>query len=324
MEPLVSICCITYNHEKYIADAIESFLMQEVDFPYEIIVHDDASMDNTQKIIKEYESRYPELIKTILQTENQYSKGFQLQRIFAEYASGKYLAICEGDDYWTDPHKLQKQIDFLEANVDCIATAHNVRVIDECGLLVDDKKHCYKAYPSHTFTLRDAEYFGLPGQMASLVFRNIWPSINIDMKELYFSCSGNGDQKLAILLTLHGDIFCFADIMADHRKVISGGTSWSAENHGKNMVLYNFRTFLDMKKFAAIAFGVKLDDNEIRLRVVYSAWRKFLFSPNKENRQILKDVLQMNNYDNNRFMLFVFKKIITWPVRRYKRWMLNS
>ncbi len=113
-EPLVSICCITYNHEDFIRDAIEGFLMQKTSFPIEIIIHDDASTDNTANIIEEYANKYPDLFVTILQSENQWSKGGG--SIYARFvyprARGKYIALCEGDDYWTDPLKLQKQVDF--------------------------------------------------------------------------------------------------------------------------------------------------------------------------------------------------------------------
>ena len=113
--PLVSIGCITYNHEKYIRDCIEGFLMQKTNFPFEIIIHDDASTDKTPEIIKEYAKKYPKLFVPILQEENQYSKGVDPYPTFVfPQVRGKYIAICEGDDYWTDPLKLQKQVDFLK------------------------------------------------------------------------------------------------------------------------------------------------------------------------------------------------------------------
>jgi len=118
-EPLVSICCITYNQESYIRDAIEGFLMQKTTFPIEIIIHDDASTDGTTEIVREYEKKYPELIHAIIQTENQYSQGFfPGQKFVWPIAKGKYLAFCEGDDYWTDSNKLQMQADFLESHDD--------------------------------------------------------------------------------------------------------------------------------------------------------------------------------------------------------------
>lgn len=116
--PLVSICCIAYNQENYIRETLDGFLMQKTTFSFEIIVHDDASNDKTPNIIKEYADKYPDKFVTILQDENQWSKGGG--SIFARFvfprAKGKYIALCEGDDYWTDPLKLQKQVDFLEEN----------------------------------------------------------------------------------------------------------------------------------------------------------------------------------------------------------------
>jgi len=118
MECLVSISCITYNHVHYIAQAIDGFLMQKTAFPFEVLVHDDASTDGTADIIREYERKHPDLIFPIFQAENQYSKGIRGMsvRFNSPRARGKYIALCEGDDYWTDPLKLQKQVDFLEAN----------------------------------------------------------------------------------------------------------------------------------------------------------------------------------------------------------------
>jgi glycosyltransferase involved in cell wall biosynthesis len=116
--PLVSIACITYNQAAFIREAIEGFLMQKTNFCFEIIIHDDASTDGTDQIIREYELQYPDLIFPIYQTENQYSKGVRrfLATFLLPQAKGKYIAFCEGDDYWIDQYKLQKQVDFLEAN----------------------------------------------------------------------------------------------------------------------------------------------------------------------------------------------------------------
>lgn len=117
--PLVSIVCTTYNHQDYIKETLDSFLFQKINFPIEIIVHDDASTDFTPQIIKEYEQKYPELFVCIYREKNWYSQGKDIWGyLFSTVARGKYIALCEGDDYWTDPFKLQKQVDFLEKNDD--------------------------------------------------------------------------------------------------------------------------------------------------------------------------------------------------------------
>ena len=116
-EVVVSVICITYNHSIYIERAIESILMQKTSFRYEIIVHDDASTDGTTSIVKKYAQQYPNIIRLIIQKENQFSKGGFKPPVYAQkFASGKYIALCEGDDYWIDELKLQKQKDILDSN----------------------------------------------------------------------------------------------------------------------------------------------------------------------------------------------------------------
>lgn len=134
MKPLVSIICISYNQEKYIKQTIDGFLAQKVDFEYEIIIHDDASTDSTQAIIKEYIAKYPKLFRPILETKNQYSTHNVkfLDDMYA-MAKGKYIAVCEGDDYWSDINKLQRQVDFLEKNKDYALCFHPVKVVFENG-----------------------------------------------------------------------------------------------------------------------------------------------------------------------------------------------
>lgn len=139
-EILVSICCITYNHEKYIRDAIEGFLMQKTDFPFEVLIHDDASTDGTADIIREYETKYPDIIKPIYQTENQYSKGIKISATYNyPRAKGKYIALCEGDDYWTDPLKLQIQVNVLEKHPQYVFCCHRFkRYIQNEGVFEND------------------------------------------------------------------------------------------------------------------------------------------------------------------------------------------
>lgn len=131
-EILVSICCLAYNHNPYIRQCIDGFLMQKVNFPIEILIHDDASTDKTADIIREYEARYPSIIKPIYQKENQYSKGVKVSlKYLYSRAKGKYIALCEGDDYWTDPLKLQKQVDFLETHSDYSMCSHLCQIFKQ-------------------------------------------------------------------------------------------------------------------------------------------------------------------------------------------------
>ena len=151
MTPLVSICCITYNHARFIRKCLDGFLMQETSFPIEILIHDDASTDGTDDIIRDYTARFPDLFFPLYEEENQYSKPNhkQIDLYNFERARGKYIAYCEGDDFWTNPYKLQKQIDFLETHPDYSVCWHRCQRLyvkddkwedDSCGELLHDKE----------------------------------------------------------------------------------------------------------------------------------------------------------------------------------------
>lgn len=129
----VTICCLTYNHEKFVRQCLDGFIMQKTDFHFEVLVHDDASTDKTQDIIREYATNYPEVIKPILQKENQYSKGNRaiLATFCYPKVKGEYIAICEGDDYWIDPYKLQKQVDFLENHQEYAMVYTSSKIYDQ-------------------------------------------------------------------------------------------------------------------------------------------------------------------------------------------------
>lgn len=134
-KPLVSVVCLTFNQAAFIRETLEGFLIQETRFPFEVIVHDDASTDGTQAIIQEYAARYPSIIKPIYQQQNQYSLGVPfITKIFASLDT-PYIAICEGDDFWTDPHKLQLQVDFLERHEAYVMAFHDAYMFNEQGII---------------------------------------------------------------------------------------------------------------------------------------------------------------------------------------------
>lgn len=129
-QPIVTVWCLAYNQKDFIRDALEGFVMQKTTFPFEVIVHDDASTDGTTAIVQEYARRYPDIIKPVIETENQWQKG-GLKHIInvmnENYRNGKYIAFCEGDDYWTDSNKLQRQVDFLDNNPDYSMCFHSAK-----------------------------------------------------------------------------------------------------------------------------------------------------------------------------------------------------
>ena len=141
-KPIVTVVCNTYNHEKYVRRALEGFLIQETSFPFEVIVQDDASTDCTADIIREYEEKYSRIIRPIYEKENLYSKhDGSWTRSILPYLTGKYVAYCEGDDYWTDPHKLQSQVDIMEKHPEYTICFNRVQFVNE------DESPCHYTAP---------------------------------------------------------------------------------------------------------------------------------------------------------------------------------
>ncbi len=217
---LLSIDCLTYNQEDYITDAIEGFLMQKTTFQIEILIHDDASTDGTVRIIKEYEKRFPKMIKPIYQTENQFSQGIKMQQNNQRRAKGKYIAVCEGDDYWTDPYKLQKQVDFLEANRTYSLCVHRAHKFSQAY-----KKVMGEVRPSRksrSFSVEETiEGGGELFPTNSMVYRRVLAD---DMPSCYLN-AGIGDYPLAIHLALKGRVYYIDEPLSVYRVDVKG--TWS-------------------------------------------------------------------------------------------------
>lgn len=217
--PLVSVCCITYNHEQYIRQCLDGFLMQKTDFPIEILIHDDASTDGTQDIIREYEKKYPELVKPIYQTENQYSKGVKVSMKYNwSRAKGKYIAICEGDDYWTNPYKLQKQVDFMESHPDYVMCSHRFnQYIEDKKLLEEDQDKEFKGADYDLKNLIGGKWLT---QTLTVMFRRA--ALDLQHFESY---GMSMDIILLYELLRNGKGYCLPDIMAVYR--FHRGGVWS-------------------------------------------------------------------------------------------------
>lgn len=218
---LVSVICNTYNHEDYIRDALEGFIKQKTDFKFEVLIHDDASTDKTPEIIREYEKKYPDIIKPIYQTENQYSKGVKISKVYQEpRALGKYIALCEGDDYWTDPKKLQKQCSFLEEHPEysmCVCATDWLNMVN--GKI---ENRC-KIENDMDISAEDIilEKHGRIFQLASLVMRK---EVRVDYPDWRLACP-IGDLPQAILAALKGKVRMLADVMTVYRWYSKG--SWT-------------------------------------------------------------------------------------------------
>jgi glycosyltransferase involved in cell wall biosynthesis len=237
---MVSICCITYNHEKYISDAIESFLMQKTSFKYEILIHDDASTDKTTEIIRAYEKDYPSIIKPIYQIENQYSKGVKVGKLNNMRANGKYIALCEGDDFWTDPLKLQKQVSYLEHHPECSLCVHAVHMVDKNSNAL--KQSIRPSSENKTFTTEEViqgggGFFGTNSMIYPAKFEKNKPG--------FFETAPVGDYPLAIYLALKGKVYYLDEFMSSYR--VGSENSWVKNNSSSlDKTIAHFNKIADM------------------------------------------------------------------------------
>ncbi len=218
---MVSILCTAYNHEKYIRQCLNGFMMQKTSFSFEVIVHDDASTDHTADIIREYEKKYPDIIKPIYQTENQFSKKIGIWKTFMiPKSKGKYLAVCEGDDFWTDEYKLQKQVDALENNSNCKMCVCTVRDANEDGSFLNT---------THPSDLLDNSILGTEDflrlatkeyafQTSSFFYKREDYLTYINDKPEYARISPVGDWPELLYFCTVGDIYYIRDEMSCYRR----------------------------------------------------------------------------------------------------------
>ena len=297
--PLVAIKCMTYNHELYISRCLEGFVIQETDFPFIAIVHDDASTDNTANIIREYAEIYPDIIKPIYESENQYTKHDGSIRKIMENAipeSVKYIAICEGDDYWIDPHKLQKQVDFLEQHLD-YALSYTYYKINRNDTVIDAPT---RKRPS--------------GQVfKNLILRNFIVTNTVVCRyDLYLKAKNNirsysqswvmGDYPLWLELSFLGGKFEYLSDATSVYRVLEESASHSTQID--KIIKFN-KSVKDIQKFYAHKFGLNMDD-EIELNY-NSGMYQYCLEHNYDKIEPYRNFfLELNKGSSCRSKLFKF------------------
>lgn len=242
----VSIWCLAYNHEKYIARTLQGFVSQITDFRFEILIHEDASTDNTRSIIQEYVDLYPDLFVPVYETENQYSKARgRIAQIMGPKVRGKYVAYCEGDDYWVDEHKLQKQYDIMEKNPDCSICVHRIKNVWEDGTVLDESDpRLIRIKPKKPFKLEpgiiESEQIAkaiwihgiFPFQTSShFVRKSVIEDVFYGRAE--FAKFFNGDMARLRLSMMHGKYYFLGDVMSHRRIGVPG--SWNTRMKATNI-----------------------------------------------------------------------------------------
>lgn len=262
----VSVICVTYNHEKYIREALDSILKQKTNFPFEILIGEDCSTDRTRDILKEYELKYPNRFrmyyreKNLGATKNEYE-------LFMD-AKGKYIAALELDDIWTDSLKLQKQYDFLEKHEEYIGVAHDFDIIDKLGNVIenDDNKKV-KNYFHKNFTLHDFLTDGFVFQTGTHFYRNIFKD-GQDYSIIYTADRLIRDKTILSILLFRGDFYILPDTMSAYRRFFDA----DAQN-GRNVTSSNLEQDLFEK-----AHHVEMLNKYFRGQVDYSLqWSDIIY-----------------------------------------------
>ena len=309
--PLVSVICTAYNHETYIRTTLDGFLMQQTDFPFEIIIHDDASTDGTTGIIREYAALYPQIIVPIIQTENQYSKGgnWGHPKTVNPHIRGKYVALCEGDDYWTDSGKLQKQIGYMEKHPDCSMTFHPVNY-EENGKVTGTDQH---GQDERDFTAEDL----IKGGGAFCATSSLCCRTDAYTQYPRFRTMAEiGDYPQQILMGLLGRVHYFPEIMGVYRFKASGSWTKNAYKPEGSLAMYKlavnqtrwmtefdcytdhrYEDLVSEQIDAVVRDGIWQKDMEItKLEAVYrsASWRlgNFLIQPFHAVKMLLKKLKQ--------------------------------
>lgn len=258
---MVTIRCTVFNHERYLRECLEGFVMQKTNFRFEAIVHDDASTDGSAAIIKEYAEKYPEIIKPIYETENQYSKhDGSLGRIMREHTHGKYVAFCEGDDYWTDPLKLQKQVDALENNPECkicfgITETMSCEGVPTGHFLPSSISHIGNFITMEDFCREQFTHGQWFGHTSTFCYLRTVDEKRAELAKTVFKDFPYGDILVILTGLLNGKGYFIHDVMSRYRLNSGGFNSRMKANTNKAIMVEN-KLIKGMMAFDAYTNGV--------------------------------------------------------------------
>ena len=297
-DPKLSVILITYNHEKYIEKALDSVLSQVSDFPFEIVIGDDCSPDDTKNIIREYRDKYPDIIRIVHREKNTGRPTLNVYETTMK-CRGDYLAYLEGDDYWTDSDKLQKQMDFLNEHPEYIACTHSHKMIDDNGNDITDPEilkisDMYKW--SGEFTMDDFEKSGFwPGHYASVVSKNIYKNKKHDYTILYKSHDFVDDGQILLFLLMEGKIYRLDDEMSVWRYVKkAGGNSWTSRSMKRNIQKEDILMSMELMKWLEKEYSLR-DYAKIKAKKDFeTALYLYSSSPSKENWQTVREIFEYN------------------------------
>lgn len=288
-EIMVSIVMPVYNHEKYLEKALQSVVKQKTQFAIELLIGEDSSTDKSAQICKKFEEKYPDIVKVFYREENLGC----LENCYdlAIKTKGKYRITLEGDDYWCDEHMLQKQVDFLEKNLDYIACCCKFKVIDFEGNVYYDQDVEEQLFKGNIYTKEDFNNGYLASHINTILYRNIYMDDNINTEFIHEFDNILGDITLTALLVSQGKIYCLEDVMSCYRKVtLKRSSSFSAQNERINVRDRIFANQVYLENY----FNKELSFEGRKKAVFASAVFKWYREKNKQNRQVINNIINLS------------------------------
>lgn len=322
---LLSVAVITYHHENYIRQALDSILMQNVNFKYEIIIGEDCSPDNTRKILLEYYEKYPNRFKLIFRDKN-VGATKNLYDVFMN-CQGKYIALLEGDDFWTSPNKLQHQVDFLEEHNEYTGVSHDFEYVNKNGehLSMSNEKRSDLA---KEFTMNDFIKWEWPIQTATLVFRNFFlNNKDEDFSIIYTAHNLMADRTLAMLILKKSNILIIREVMSAYRYIIEkDGTNYTSQfeipDKRKDIVEITLHYINMLEKYLTSCSNYNF--NYIKSRFVSEMIIKTIKSHTNDSVKDLSEILSMVSIKVKLLsFLYTLKVIATYPFRKIKLYVSN-
>ncbi len=305
INPFVSICCLCYNHEPYLRKCLDGFVMQKTNFVFEVLIHDDASTDRSADIIHEYEAKYPEIIKPIYQTENQYSKGIGVTRVFQfPRSKGKYIAMCEGDDYWTDPYKLQMQFDYMENHND-------VSMVFTNRFVKNGDVYTPFFYFNKSYNTNDV-LSGLNWGVQSVCFRkDIFDFVEFNNLSKFI----NGDRLIPYICSKNGKIIRLKQFTAVYRITGTGVSTSRPKDKYLDIALEDFWLF-----HKTLGFPNKKMLAKGQARYLNSLLLKNLLLPNKYFEQLVEYISKHEKVTFEKLLTinyYIFANTVTKIVHKF-------
>lgn len=296
---MVSVIIPTYNHEKYIEQALDSVLMQKTQYSFEVLVGEDKSTDGTRKVLEEYEKKNPGKIKVYYRDHNLRNDKYENAPDLRRKAQGKYLITLEGDDFWIAEDKLEKQVSFLENNSEYIAIAHNCIVVGDDGLPIDEVYPCCK---DEEYSLNHYLSGIYPGQLATVMTRNFIRNYYFDVTIMERHLTP-GDKLLYFALVTNGKVKCLQENLTAYRHVRTYGSSYSAnykynfytdEHWHSELLLFAKKQkkgvkYIEALYFGCLVYGIK------KKNISFSELKEYMKKIQNKPRAILLFTVRMIN-----------------------------